>query len=311
MEDMDKNSDDAPEVGGENEEVGMASTVANVSGIDIGISEDTGGGGDTVNDDADKDAGTSEDADDGGDMVNEGAEEDAEEDAEEEVLIETYATVGTGSDTDGNEGADAGVESNGSGGDSRGVATCGPLAGDAVTSQHQMNAIPGLHISRLLRHLLSICEKGILEDTPASRRTYVCKYFSLCGAIIAVQHVQKEYIDDDVIEIEFASAAFLKKALKKEIAPGVIPARVVPVISPSTATATVKVLGVPPEASIQSLHEALVHHGTIQSAQLLPTVSGTGFIGFVTFLSSASGKAALEASYGFLGKEHIHIVHLL
>ena len=149
MEDMDENSDDAPEVGGENEEVGMASTVANVSGVDIGISEDTGGGGDTVNDDADEDAGTSEDADDGGDMVNEGAEEDAEEDAEEEVVIETYATVGAGSDTDGNEGADAGVESNGSGGDSRGVATCGPLAGDAVTSQHQVNAIPGLRISRL------------------------------------------------------------------------------------------------------------------------------------------------------------------
>ena len=121
--------------------------------------------------------------------------------------------------------------------------------------------------------------------------------------------MRKGHIDDDVIEIEFASAAFLEKALKKEIAPGVIPARVVPVISPSTATATVKVLGVPPEASIQSLREALVHHGTIQSAWLLPTVSGTGFIGFVTFLSSASGKAALEASYGFLGKEHIHIVH--
>ena len=70
-----------------------------------------------------------------------------------------------------------------------------------------------------------------------------------------------------------------------------------------------KVLGVPPEASVQSLREALVHHGTIQSARLLPTMSGDWFIGFVTFLSSASGKAALEAGYGFLGKEHIRIVH--
>ena len=121
--------------------------------------------------------------------------------------------------------------------------------------------------------------------------------------------MQKENIDDDVIEIEFASAAFLEKALKKEIAPGVTPARVVSVGGLPAATATVKVLGVPPEASAQSLRETLVHHGTIQSVKLLPTVSGTGFIGFVTFLSTASGKAALEAGYGFLGKEHIHIVH--
>ena len=42
--------------------------------------------------------------------------------------------------------------------------------------------------------------------------------------------MQKGHIDDDVIEIEFASAAFLEKALKKEIAPGVIPARVVAVV---------------------------------------------------------------------------------
>ena len=70
-----------------------------------------------------------------------------------------------------------------------------------------------------------------------------------------------------------------------------------------------KVLGVPPEASAQSLREAMVHHGTVQSARLTPTKSGAGFVGYVTYQSSASGKDALEAGYGFHGKEQIRIVH--
>ena len=116
-------------------------------------------------------------------------------------------------------------------------------------------------------------------------------------------------MDEDVLEVEFATAAFLEKALMKEVAPGVTPTRVLPSSDPVVPTATVKVLGVPPEASAQSLHEAMVHHRAVQSTRLTPTRSGVGFVGYVTYQSPVSGKRALEVGYGFLGREQICIVH--
>ena len=103
--------------------------------------------------------------------------------------------------------------------------------------------------------------------------------------------------------------AFLEKALLKEVAPGIFPTRVVPSANSFGPTATVKVLGIPPETSSQALQDAMIHYGSIRSVHLAPTLAGSGFIGWVVFHSALSGKNALEAAYGFLGKERICIVH--
>jgi RNA recognition motif. (a.k.a. RRM, RBD, or RNP domain) len=185
----------------------------------------------------------------------------------------------------------------------------GGVGGTLLAGRPRLKQVPSLYAPRLPRHLLSVPEGSINGDTAAIRRSNVRKYFSLSGAVIAVRHVRKDQVDDDVFEVEFATEAFLEKALMKEIAPGIFPVRVVPTPDPAAPTSTVKVLGVPPEASTQSLREAMVHHGTVQSVRLTPTKSGIGFVGYVTYQSSASGKEALEARYGFHGKERICIVH--
>ena len=95
----------------------------------------------------------------------------------------------------------------------------------------------------------------------------------------------------------------------KEVAPGIFPTKVVPSPNFLAPTATEKVLGVPPEAGSQALQEAMVHHGTIRSVCLVPTSTGSGFIGYVVFHSALSGKNTLDAAYGFLGKKCICIVH--
>ena len=183
------------------------------------------------------------------------------------------------------------------------------LYGESAADHPQLKQVQSLYAPRLPKHLLSVPEGSITGDTAAIRHANVRKYFSLSGAVIAVRHVRKDQVDEDVFEVEFATAAFLEKALMKEIAPGIFPIKVVPTPDPAAPTSTVKVLGVPPEACTQSLREAMVHHGTVQSARLTPTKSGVGFIGYVTYQSSASGKEALEARYGFHGKEQIRIVH--
>ena len=94
-----------------------------------------------------------------------------------------------------------------------------------------------------------------------------------------------------------------------EVAPGIFPTQVDSSSVPLTSTTTVKVLGVPPEASSQTLHEAMVHYGDIRSVRLAPTQSGSGFVGYVVYVSALSGKSALDASYGFLGKDRIRIIH--
>ena len=75
------------------------------------------------------------------------------------------------------------------------------------------------------------------------------------------------------------------------------------------STATVKVLGVPHEATSQSLHDAMVHYGAIRNVHLAPTLSGAGLVGYVVFHTRLSGKPALESGYSFLGKEQVRIVH--
>jgi hypothetical protein len=42
---------------------------------------------------------------------------------------------------------------------------------------------------------------------------------------------------------------------------------------------------------------------------LAPTTTGSGFIGYVSYHSALSGKSALDAAYGFLGKDRVRMVH--
>jgi hypothetical protein len=52
---------------------------------------------------------------------------------------------------------------------------------------------------------------------------FVRKYFSLFGAVIAVRHIHGSQADTDLIEVEFATLAFLERALLKEVVSGVLP----------------------------------------------------------------------------------------
>ena len=106
-----------------------------------------------------------------------------------------------------------------------------------------------------------------------------------------------------MIEIEFATLAFLERALLKEVASGVFPTRITSQSGLLTSSVTVKILGVPHEATNQLLRDAMVHYGAIQNVRLAPTISRTGQVGYVVFHTVLSGKAALEVGYDFLGKE--------
>ena len=127
--------------------------------------------------------------------------------------------------------------------------------------------------------------------------------------MVAIRHVRGEQVDDDVVEVEYATQAFLEQALMKEVASGAYPTQVINQLNPLVPVATVKVLGVPQEATSQDLHNAMVHYGSIQSVRLAPTSSGAGFVGYVVFRTKLAGKAATEAGYSFLGKERVRIVH--
>ena len=61
------------------------------------------------------------------------------------------------------------------------------------------------------------------------------------------------------------------------------PTRVTGQLDPLTPTATVKVLGVPHEATSQDLRNAMVHYGPIQGVRLTPTLSGAGMVGYVSY----------------------------
>ena len=173
----------------------------------------------------------------------------------------------------------------------------------------QGQAVGRTYAPRLPQYVLTVLEKNMVGETAAEHRAFARKYFSLSGAVIAVHHIQKGNVDLDEIRVEFATLAFLERALLKEVAPGIFPTQVVPSSDSFGPTATVKILGVPLEASSQALQDAMAHHGSIRSVHLAPTLAGSGFIGWVVFHSAQSGKNALEAAYGFLGKEHICIVH--
>ena len=68
-----------------------------------------------------------------------------------------------------------------------------------------------------------------------------------------------------MLEVEFAMLAFLERALLREVASGIFPTRVTGQVDPLMSTATVKVLGVPHEATSQSLHDAMVHYRAIRN----------------------------------------------
>jgi hypothetical protein len=170
-------------------------------------------------------------------------------------------------------------------------------------------AVGGIYAPRLPQYVLTVLEKNMTGETAAERRAFARKFFSCSGAVVAVRHIRKGNVDQDEIEVEFATLAFLEKALLKEVASGIFPTRVVPSANSFGPTVTVKVLGIPLETSNQALQDAMIHHGSIRSVRLAPTLAGSGFIGWVVFHSALSGKNALEAAYGFLGKERIRIVH--
>jgi hypothetical protein len=182
---------------------------------------------------------------------------------------------------------------------------------NATSSVSKSVPLPGhnTQVPKLPRYVLSIPEKVLVGETAASRRKFARKHFSLFGAVISVRHVHSNQADDDDVEVEYATSAFLERALLKEVVSGVYPTRVTGQLDPLAPTATVKVLGIPHEATSQDLRNAMVHYGTIQSVRLTPTLSGAGMVGYVSFRTALSGKAALDAGYSFLGKERIRVVH--
>ena len=95
----------------------------------------------------------------------------------------------------------------------------------------------------------------------------------------------------------------------KEVVSGVLPTRVVTQLDLLVPSATVKVLGIPNEATTQYLRDAMVQYGAIRNVHLAPTLSGAGLVGYVVFHTVLSGKAALEAGGTFLGKERVRVVH--